>query len=365
LRYAEHGNGEAVCGSAADRLELRSVATLSALVHRQFTEEFCMRTRHLVDPELAPLLDTFPPVVLNREQLPLIRAGVAQMVAQMAATAPAFPMIEVAERLVPGPADAPDVRVLLYRPRDVAHPLPALLWIHGGGYVAGSADQDDLRMKTLVSEVGCVAVSVDYRLAPDTSHPGPVEDCYAALEWLHRNAAELVVDGARIAIGGASAGGGLAAALGLLTRKRGTVPLAFQLLIYPMLDDRTVTHAEPHPHTGEFIWTPEANHFGWTALLGQAPGSADVSPYAAAARADDLAGLPPAYICVGALDLFLEEDIEYARRLIRAGVPTELHVYPGAYHGFNIVPTAQVVQAFERDITAALRRALAPPAPDQ
>lgn len=199
---------------------------------------------------------------------------------------------------------------------------------------------------------------MDYRLAPETPHPGPVEDCYAALRWLYTHTSELAVDSTRIAIGGASAGGGLTAALGLLTRDRGEVPLAFQLLIYPMLDDRTVTRADTHPFTGEFIWTAQANRFGWKALLGQEPGGPAISPYAAAARAEHLEGLPSTFISVGALDLFLEEDLEYARRLIRAGVPIELHVYPGAYHGFNMVSNAQVSQAFTRDLLAALKRGL-------
>jgi acetyl esterase/lipase len=247
--------------------------------------------------------------------------------------------------------------VLVYLPTTVQAPLPALLWIHGGGYVIGSADQEDLGVKNIVSAVGCAAVSVDYRLAPDTPHPGPVEDCYAALRWLSTHAGELGVDPARIAVGGGSAGGGLAAGLVLLTRDRGEVPLVFQLLIYPMLDDRTVTAAEPHPYTGEFIWTPEANRFGWTALLGQEPGGPGVSPYAAAARAEHLEGLPSTFISVGALDLFLEEDLEYARRLMLAGVPTELHVYPGAFHGFNMVAGANVSQSALRDQLDALRRA--------
>src|SRR5581483_5805547 len=185
--------------------------------------------------------------------------------------------------------------------------------------------------------------------------------CYAALTWLFTHADELGVDTMRLAIGGASAGGGLAAALGLLTRDRGIVPLAFQLLIYPMLYDCTVTTTEPHPYTGEFIWTAQANRFGWRALLGQEPGGPDVSPYAAAARAESLAGLPPTFISVGALDLFLEEDLEYARRLMRAGVPTELHVYPGAYHGFNMVADARVTQAATRDEFTALKRVLIDP----
>ncbi len=319
-----------------------------------------MTTRHLIDPELIALIDAFPPIQLTIEGLPQARTEFAEMFAQQAATLPASSDIEVSERHVPGPAGSPDVRVLVYLPKGSPRPLPALLWIHGGGYVIGSADEDDMTVKAMVSAVGCAAVSVDYRLSPETPHPGPVEDCYAALKWLHANASELGVDTGRIAIGGASAGGGLAAGLVLLTRDRGEVPLAFQLLIYPMLDDRTVTTADPHPYTGEFIWTHDDNRFGWTALLGQEPGGASVSPYAAAARAECVAGLPPTFISVGALDLFLDEDMEYARRLLRAGVPTELHIYPGAYHGFDLfVPEAQVTQAYERDVLGALRRALA------
>jgi acetyl esterase/lipase len=317
-----------------------------------------MDSRHLVDPQLAPLLDLFPAIQLTPETLPQTRALNAELFEQRQALLPAFPNIDVSEHHIPGPADAPEVRVLVYRPKNAPGPLPALLWIHGGGYVIGSADQDDPQVKSIVAQVGCVAVSVDYRLAPETPHPGPVEDCYAALAWLHAQANELGIDPARIAIGGASAGGGLAAGLGLLTRDRGAIPLAFQLLIYPMLDDRTVSTEDPHPYTGEFLWTHDANRFGWTALLAQEPGGADISPYAAAARATDLAGLPATYICVGTLDLFLEEDLEYARRLIRVGVPTELHLYPGAYHGFNLAPEAAVSLAYTRDYLGALRRGL-------
>ncbi len=320
-----------------------------------------MTTRHLVDPELVAMLDQFPPLELSDETVGQIRAMMATMRTQILPDLPQFPEIAVREHFVPGPQGAPDVRVLIYQPATAQGPLPALLWIHGGGYVIGSADQDDLTVKSIVSAIGCTAVSVDYRLAPETAHPGPVEDCYAALTWLFTHADELGVDTMRLAIGGASAGGGLAAALGLLTRDRGAVPLAFQLLIYPMLDDRTVTTTEPHPYTGEFIWTAQANRFGWRALLGQEPGGPDVSPYAAAARAESLAGLPPTFISVGALDLFLEEDLEYARRLMRAGVPTELHVYPGAYHGFNMVADARVTQAATRDEFTALKRVLIDP----
>ncbi len=314
-------------------------------------------TRHLVDPEILPILDMFPGITLSSETLAQTRAGFDAMNAQTLANVPEFPDISVSERHIPGPQGAPDVRVLVYLPKNVSTPTPALLWIHGGGYVIGNADQADLQTKSIVSATGCAAVAVDYRLAPETPHPGPVEDCYAALKWLHTNASDLNVDTTRIAIGGDSAGGGLTAALALLTRDRDEVPLVFQVLIYPMLDDRTVTRPDPHPYTGEYIWTADSNRFGWTALLGKEPGSADVSPYAAAARAESLTGLAPAFIAVGSLDLFLEEDIEYARRLIRAGVPTELHVYPGAFHGFPMAANAQVAQTFTRDYLSALTRA--------
>jgi len=320
-----------------------------------------MDTRHLVDPELTAMLDVFPTIQFTREALPQIRANFAEMLAQGSALLPVYPHIAVTKREAPGPAGAPDVPVSVYLPQSAPRPLPALLWIHGGGYVVGNVEQDDAQVKSIVDQVGCAAVSVDYRLAPETAAPGSVEDCYAALKWLHANADELGVDASRIGIGGASAGGGMAAALGLLTRDRGEIPLAFQLLIYPMLDDRTVTTTDPHPYTGEFIWTRDANRFGWTALLGHEPGGAGVSPYAAPARAERLAGLPPTFISVGTLDLFLEEDIEYARRLMREGVPTELHIYPAAFHGFNLMPTAGVAQAFTRDFTDALRRAFAQP----
>nr|WP_236600289.1 alpha/beta hydrolase [Ktedonobacter sp. SOSP1-85] len=312
-----------------------------------------MTTRHLVDPELVALLDQIPATVLTDETLRQIRA----MSSQASADLPQFSALSVSERFIPGLEGAPDVRVLVYLPTSVQGVVPALLWLHGGGYIMGSADAEDLTVKSIVSALGCAAISVDYRLAPETPHPGSVEDCYAALKWLSTHAGELGIDSNRIAVGGSSAGGGLAAALALLARDRGEVPLAFQFLLAPMLDDRTCTLANPHPYTGEFIWTPEANRFGWSSLLGQEPGGPDVSPYAAAARAEHLEGLPATFLYVGALDLFLEEDLEYARRLMRAGVPTELHVYPGAYHGFRMVADAQVTQAAARDLLAALKRA--------
>lgn len=314
-----------------------------------------MTTRHLVDPELLPMLDLFPAFQIVPETLAAVRAGVDQM--SKAAPIPDAP-VDVAERRIAGPDGAPDIRLLIYTPRGAASRRAGFLHIHGGGYVMGTPEMSDARNRLMAADIGCVIVSVDYRLSPETPHPGPIEDCYSALKWLHANAASLDVDPARIAIGGESAGGGLAAALALLARDRGEVPVAFQLLIYPMLDDRTAA-ADPHPYTGEYVWTPPANLFGWAALLGHEPGIDGVSPYAAAARAESLAGLPPAYIGVGALDLFLDENLDYARRLARDGVPVEMHLYPGAFHGFNMMAGASVSRVFERDYREALRRALA------
>lgn len=317
-----------------------------------------MSTRHLVDPELLTGLDNFPILELSPDMLKLASAGVTEMSRQQREAAPPSPVV-AEERHAPGSAGAPDVRMLVYTPPGT-EVKAGYLHIHGGGYVLGAADMSEVSNMALAEEIGAVVVSVDYRLAPGTPHPGPVEDCYAALKWLHANAAALGVDPGRIAIGGESAGGGLAAALALLARDRGEVPIIFQRLIYPMIDDRTVVTETPNRYTGEFVWTVAHNRFGWRSLLGQEPGGPDISPYAAAARAKDLEGLPPAYIAVGALDLFLDENLDYATRLLRAGVPTELHVYPGAYHGFQIATeAADVVKRSERDALAALKRALA------
>jgi acetyl esterase/lipase len=314
-----------------------------------------MPSKHLVDPELLAGLEAFPPLEFTKETLPLLRQGM-----DAAATpAPEIGGVDVEERTLRA-AQGHDVGISIYTPREPGESHPAVLHIHGGGYVLGSVRMNDISNRTLAIAARCVIVSVDYRLAPETPHPGPLEDCYAALKWLYANAATLNVDRTRIAVSGESAGGGLAAALALLARDRGEVPLLFQRLIYPMIDDRTAVRIDPHPFTGEFLWTPSANYFGWSSLLGREPGGADVSHYAAAARADDLAGLPATYIAVGALDLFLEEDLEYARRLMRAGVPTELHVYPGAYHGFEITPQAKVTLAAQRDALNAIVRALHP-----
>jgi acetyl esterase/lipase len=257
----------------------------------------------------------------------------------------------------PGLNGAPQVRVRLYRPADQPGQLPCLYWIHGGGHVLGQIEQDDLMMEHIVEAVGCAAVSVEWRRPPEHPFPAPMDDCYAGLKWAHANAAELGLDPGRIAVGGASSGGGSAAGLALLARDRGEVPVCFQLLVYPMLDDRNVTPASLAV-TEPKVWNRQSNLIGWQSYVGDAVGTDRVSPYAAPTRADSLAGLPPAYLPVGDLDLFIDEDIEYAQRLQQADVPAELHVYPGGIHGFDLLaPASRLAQRFVRDRDEALRRA--------
>jgi triacylglycerol lipase len=315
-------------------------------------------TRGLVAPELLAGVDAMPNYDLTEEILPAMRSGAAGRPAPQ--LSPAQQAIQFEERRVPGPAGAPDVRVLIYTPPKSAQPRPAFLHMHGGGFVMGAPELYDGKNRAMAAELGCVVVSVNYRLAPETRFPGAVQDCYAALLWLYREAKALGVDAARIAIGGESAGGGHAVALALYARERGEVPICLQVLDSPMIDDRSGGNAHAHPYCGEFVWPPAKNRFGWRALLGMEPGGADVPAAAVPARAKDFAGLPPAFITVGALDLFLEEDMEYARRLIRAGVSTELHVIPGAYHGFGAVaPDSPQMQGVIRLQREALARAFA------
>jgi acetyl esterase/lipase len=217
---------------------------------------------------------------------------------------------------------------------------------------------DDLLAKGLTLALNCVVASVEYRLAPEHPFPAPLEDCYAGLKWLASNADELGLNGERIAIGGASAGGGLAAGLGLLARDRAEVKVCYQLLIYPMIDDANVEQAGPNvPDTP--LWTRANNLVGWRSYLGQEPGSAGVSAYAAATRVEDVSGLPPTFIGVGTPDLFRDEDIAYAQRLMNAGVPTELHVYADGFHGFNMfAPDTNAAQRFTAEYTTLLRQVL-------
>jgi acetyl esterase/lipase len=261
------------------------------------------------------------------------------------------------ERVVPGLDGAPDVAIRVYRPEHPpAEAAAGVLWIHGGGCILGSYDMDVPFLDALVARTGCVAVSVAYRLAPETPYPGAIDDCFAGLVFLHEDADELGVDATRLAVGGFSAGGGLAAGCALRARDRG-LPLVHQHLIYPMLDDRQVTPSSRWDLLP--IWSREMSTFAWQCYLGELYGRDDVPADAAPARAGDLTGVAPAYIHVGGRDGFLHENVDYAHRLVAAGVPTELHVFPLVPHGFDLVaPNATVTRAANALSDAALARVL-------
>ena len=309
-----------------------------------------------VNPEFRPVLEQLTKAMpggmeISASTLPQVRKGNLSMVH------PTLPAPAVEEKMIPGSQGSPDVRVYIVGATPGAS-KPAVLHIHGGGYIAGSAGASKRDIQQISIDHDCVVVSVDYRLAPETIFPGSLEDNYGALRWLCTNARELGVDTKRIAIKGESAGGGHAAALAIAARDRGEFPICLQVLIYPMLDDRTGSTNRVPPNIGHFIWTEGSNRFGWSSLLGVPAGSADVPPNSIPARVGSVSGLAPAFIGVGSIDLFGPEDVLYASRLMLAGVSTELHVVPGAFHGFDIiVPAAPLSVQFGQAWNAALKRA--------
>lgn len=311
-----------------------------------------MDVQALLDPEIAEALARMPPLAaLTVEGLPAFRQQLPARLAEITLS----DQVERRDYVVPGSADAPDVTLRVHRPTNQSEPLPCIYWIHGGGYILGSYLADDLRFDKWCPALNCVGVSVEYRLAPETPYPGPLDDCYAGLSWVFKHAADLRIDPARIGMAGGSAGGGLAAGLALLVRDRGEIPIIFQLLIYPMIDHRRVTASSQWEVP---IWSPASNAFGWRSYLGDLA-DGEVPIYAAAITAADLAGLPPAFVTVGALDGFLDEDVEYAMRLTHAGVPTDLRVYPGAPHGFDaLLPGTALARRARRDIDEWLAQML-------
>jgi acetyl esterase/lipase len=303
----------------------------------------------ILDPELIPLLDAAP-------RFELTLTSLAAMRAQSAEALPAVALSDAVERSDHVVRADPELMVRVHRPKGHAGALPCVYAMHGGGYVLGNAAMDDARFDRWCPALGCVGVSVEYRLAPETPYPGPLEDCHAALVWLSEHADELGIDRSRVGVSGISAGGGLAAALALLARDRDEVPLAFQLLECPMIDDRRVTPSSRLD--GLPVWSREANEFGWRCYLGALFGGDEVPPHAAPARAVDVSGLPPALVIVGGADGFRDEDIDYAARLGRAGVPTELHVLPGAPHGVQLFAGSGVARRWTSLVDDWLGRAL-------
>ena len=328
--------GEAVAQSAAS-----GPATLNPYVN--------------VDPELAAALQKFPMNLdpPNAGNLASLRAADANGDLLRA------PELQPRKASVPGRAGAPDVPVVIIDPRPGQRNKPGIVYIHGGGYVVGTAGTNVLLAQQMAEAIRGVVVSVDYTLAPEAHFPVSLEQNYAALAWLFQHGDELGVDTSRIAVSGDSAGGGHAAMLAIAARDRREFNIAFQLLIYPMLDDRTGSTRHVPPSIGRLVWTEAGNNFGWTSLLGVPAGSSTVPPGSVPARVEDLSGLPSAFVGVGSIDLFCEEDMDYAKRLVEAGVPTELFIVPGAYHGFFVVaPDAKVSVEFNSIWKNALRRGL-------
>ena len=315
-----------------------------------------MSRRDLIDPEsripLEQLLEALPGGFNAIPDIVARRAAVTGLLAMM--ELPPNPRVAQQDRTVAGPAGQPDISVRVYRPVDATGPLPGIYYIHGGGMVLGDVAGEDANASMLCDQVNAVVVSVEYRLAPEHPHPAPVEDCYAGLVWTAAHAAELGIDPDRLSIYGASAGGGLALGTALIARDRGGPTLCFMMPIYPMIDDTNSTPSS-HEITDIGIWDRDGNREAWAWYLGD--GQPD--PYAAPTRAPDVSGLPPAYIDVGTVDLFRDEDIAFAQRLMQAGVPTELHISPGSYHASELfAPEAALSQRIWARRLEALRRAL-------
>lgn len=290
----------------------------------------------------SPLLP-FLPATTRAWLLPLFRLN-------SRIRTPSGPGVTVTERRV----GAPGVRVLITAPAAGARPRPGVLWVHGGGYIVGSPQLEAFGTGQLARELGVVSVAPDYRLAPEHPFPAALDDCMATLEWMRANADELGIDPQRIAVMGASAGGGLAAAVAQRSHDEG-IPLRAQVLVYPMLDDRTVLRAD-HAGRGRFLWTPESNRFGWTCYLGREPRLADAPQYAAPGRRDDLTGLPPAWVGVGELDLFHDESVDYAERLRACGVTCTLVTIPRMYHGADaFAPKSPALRDFHAGAREHLR----------
>ena len=316
------------------------------------------RSRPAIDSELAAALQAMPigpNGVFDLTDIPATRQAVRALAESIASTVPDEPTVTAHEIQAPR-AEGPDVPILLLRPQNAPGPVPVLVWFHGGGQVLGFAAQDAPWLKPLSAALGCAIALVDYRLAPETPAPGAAEDGYTAYRWISDNATDLGLDPTRIGLAGQSGGGGIAAATALLIRDRGAATPLFQLLMYPMLDDRNTTDSS-HEITDIGIWDRSTNLLAWQAILGDRAGTEDVTPYAAAARATDLAGLPRTFIGVGELDVFRDEDLDYAARLRAHGVDVELHLYPGAYHAFDMfAPQSHLATSFHHTLNDYLVR---------
>jgi acetyl esterase/lipase len=306
-----------------------------------------------IHPELQQIAKKSPSLTFSNINLWLVH-----LVMYLMPTPKTPEDILVENIFIPGQDDRTKIRLRIYKPKLIAAPTPVLIWLHGGGYVMGKPEMDDFSCAQYVRELGITVVSVDYRYAPKHRFPAGLEDSYSALKWVESHSQQLGVDAKRIAVGGASAGGGLAAALIQLAHDRQEIKPVFQLLVYPMLDDRTVLRSDIDD-SNSVAWNQKSNRFGWKSYLGKKCGSEDVPEYSVPARRKDLSGLPQAWIGVGTVDIFHDEDMAYAQKLKECGIECEMYIVPGAFHGFDVFdPQTPIVQDFRKSQISALKKYL-------
>jgi acetyl esterase/lipase len=311
--------------------------------------------RDLIHPDLRRASKIMPHFTFNQRNFRIVRT--------LTNLQPVIKIpndVQVDNIHIPGEDQKHHIRLRVYKSKKAVPPVPALVWIHGGGLIIGNPEMDDRCCVQFVQELGITIFSIDYGLAPERPFPEPLDDCHTALKWIHSHAQTMNIDPNRIAIGGESAGGGLAAALIQLVHDRDEVNPIFQMLEYPMLDDRSSIIPDL-PNQELMAWSQDSNRFGWESYLQQSCGAENVPPYSVAGRREDLTGLPPAWIGVGTLDLFYQEDVAYSQKLKACGVDCDLVVIPGAFHGFDFADhQAQIVKDFRKLQIAALKKHLFP-----
>ena len=309
-----------------------------------------------LDAEHRAALGFIPEGMIDLSDVPAMRARTDTLLAAAAARQQPTPGVRIEDAMVPGAGERPDLSIRFYVPEDVADPAPVFLYIHGGGFVVGSVWHFDVQCSQIAAGARVIVASIEYRRAPEHPYPIPVADSYAALLWLHAEAEARGFDARRIGVGGPSAGAGLAAGVALLARDRGAPAIAYQFLEAPMLDPRGLTASSAEVEHSK-VWNRAANAAAWICYLGESHGERAVDCYAAPALATDLNGLPPTYMCIGLLDLFRDEAIDYAQRLAQAGNSVEFHLYEMGFHGSpRMIPASAVSERWKAETIAAIAR---------